>query len=382
MTITYFGNYLNHHSLGISDAFYNAIGDGFHFVATLPVDPAQLKGGGDYSHQRRYCLPVGDTPSLITQANMLAVSSDVCLFGGDSLHYAVLRAKKNPKGLSFEVGERCLKRGVINILSPRLIQWWWSYFRFFEKSNFYYLCSSAFAAQDLNFLGAYKDRCFKWGYFTKVDEDFDVVASKLDASTSEITPLMWCARFLKWKHPELPVQLAARLKAKGYRFTIDMFGGGEEFENTKKLISRLGVEDCVKLRGNLPNEDILNEMRKHDIFLFTSDRNEGWGAVANEAMSNGCALVASDEIGSTPFLIQNGVTGLSFKSRNVDDFTKKVKMLIDNPEFLTEIRRNSCSIMQSVWNPSNAVDCLLNLIDDLSLGKELTIVEGPCSRSY
>ena len=34
-------------------------------------------------------------------------------------------------------------------------------------------------------------------------------------------------------------------------------------------------------------------MEKADIFLFTSDRREGWGAVANEAMNSACALVVS-----------------------------------------------------------------------------------------
>ena len=33
-------------------------------------------------------------------------------------------------------------------------------------------------------------------------------------------------------------------------------------------------------------------MEQADIYLFTSDRNEGWGAVANEAMNSACAMVA------------------------------------------------------------------------------------------
>lgn len=40
---------------------------------------------------------------------------------------------------------------------------------------------------------------------------------------------------------------------------------------------------------------------------------KGWEAVANEAMSNGCVLAAADTIGSTPYLIKEGVTGFSFR---------------------------------------------------------------------
>ena len=116
------------------------------------------------------------------------------------------------------------------------------------------------------------------------------------------------------KHPELPVMLAKRLKDKGYNFHLDMYGRGDELYPTQQLVKSLALNDNVSFYGSLPNEEILKEMRKHEIFLFTSDRNEGWGAVLNESMSNGCAVVASNLIGSVPFLIQDGENGMVFKS--------------------------------------------------------------------
>ena len=196
---------------------------------------------------------------------------------------------------------------------------------------------------------SFKDRCYKWGYFTKVDSDFEVEAAVQGTSTSEITPLMWCARFLKLKHPELPVQLAARLKERGYKFVLDMFGSGDELERTKALIKELGVEDCVNLRGSLPNEEILKEMRKHSIFLFTSDRNEGWGAVLNEAMSNGCTVVASDAIGSVPFLVEDKTNGLIFKSENIESLFEKVVFLIEHHNDRKQMAINAYKTMRNVW---------------------------------
>ena len=40
----------------------------------------------------------------------------------------------------------------------------------------------------------------------------------------------------------------------------------------------------------------------HIFLLFTSDRNEG--AALNESMNSGCAVVASDAIGSVPYLMR------------------------------------------------------------------------------
>ena len=55
-------------------------------------------------------------------------------------------------------------------------------------------------------------------------------------------------------------------------------------------------------------------MEKTGIFLFTSDRQEGWGAVLNEAMNSGCAVVASHLIGAVPFLKKKKKNGLVYSS--------------------------------------------------------------------
>lgn len=82
----------------------------------------------------------------------------------------------------------------------------------------------------------------------------------------------------------------------------------------------MNVGDCVSLIGNMPNDEILALMQKSHIFIFTSDRNEGWGAVLNEAMSNGCAVVASNMIGAAPYLIKQGENGYIFKSGDVRSY--------------------------------------------------------------
>lgn len=46
-------------------------------------------------------------------------------------------------------------------------------------------------------------------------------------------------------------------------------------------------------------------MRESHIFIFTSDRGEGWGVVLSEAMANGCTVVASNKIGAAPFLVKH-----------------------------------------------------------------------------
>lgn len=379
MTIAFFGNTLNLHQAYVADALFELTCGNYIYVETVP--PSQdNKSGGKLQLQRQYILRAYESADAQKEALQTSREADVALFGANSLEYEVERMRTTGR-LAFEVSERWLKRGWLNLLSPRLLKNMWYYNTLFRNKPLYKLCSSAYGAGDQYRLHSFKNRCYKWGYFTKVDNDFEVEAVVQGASTSEITPLMWCARFLKLKHPELPVQLASRLKEKGYKFTIDMFGDGEEFERTKSIIKELGVEDCVKLRGNLPNEEILKEMRNHSIFLFTSDRNEGWGAVLNEAMSNGCAVVASDSIGSVHFLVEDKTNGLIFKSENIDSLSEKVMYLMEHPNERNQMAISAYKTMRDVWSPTRAAQNLLQLIEDLKAGNDSSIPEGPCSKA-
>ena len=394
MTIVFFSNILNHHQVFFTDAMYELIGDNFKFVATTLYDDENLKGGQNY-RSRPYCLLAAESIENRNQALLYAGTADVCLFGACAQEYAITRAKVNPNALSLEIGERWLKKGCINIFSPAFRQWWFNYIRYYRKSNFYKLCASAFAAQDDEKLGCYKGRHFKWGYFTEVLlEQRTVIRERKE---DEVIRLMWCARFIKWKHPELAIECAKRLKADGYKFQMDMFGDGLMRERIEELsikygLSVLSLKDShisqfstlcndIVFHGNVPNEMIKQAMRESDIFLFTSDQQEGWGAVANEAMAAGCCLIASDKIGSTPYLVRNGINGFMFKDKDATSLYKIVKHVIDNSEGRIIIQNHARKDMINIWSPKNAAESILHLVNDLQSGKDTSILEGPCSKA-
>lgn len=377
MKIVFFSNFINHHQSIFADELYKNTDENYIFIETMPMFDWLKSGGYDDFSSRPYVLQAWKDDASKKKAEELCVNADVAIFGADSLDYQIIRAKTGK--LSFEASERWLKKGILNLLSPRLLRNMWYYHTLFRKKPVYKLCSSAYAAGDQYKMFSYKDRCYKWGYFTRVD-DYDIEASLDNRQATEFR-LMWCARFLKWKHPEMAIKLAARLKAKDYAFTLDMYGSGVELERMQLLARQLDVTDVVRFCGNLPNDQILEQMRCHDIFLFTSDRNEGWGAVANEAMSNGCVLVGSDAIGSVPFLVKDGENGCVFKSCDLGSLMNKVEYLLNNR---TEIRRlavNGYLTMKTVWSPENAARNLMTLIDDLRNGRDTSVADGPCSKA-
>ena len=380
MQIVFYSVVLNQHQAPVADCLWELTQHNFVFVEL--TKSVENKGGTEDYSSRPYLLCAWMSKENERKAMNLTQTAECCVFSGiDALPFEKERMKLGL--LSFEMGERWLKQGVKNIASPRLLKWLLAYhLGGWARKPLYKLCSSAFCADDHKKLKSFYGKCYKWGYFTKVDERLVVEASQ-DVSTAEtLHTLMWCARFLRLKHPELPVQMAARLKSKNYKFVLSMYGNGVELDKTKALVKQLGVEDVVLFKGNLPNDEILEAMRKHEIFLFTSDKNEGWGAVANEAMSNGCAIVASDAIGSVPFLVKDGENGCVFESCNLDSLCEKVEWLLDNADKRRQLAVNAYQSMRDMWSPQNAAEKFLELVGNLKNGKDSSICDGPCSKVY
>lgn len=375
MKLVFFINYLNHHQAGIADELFAILGkEGFAFVCTAHPNESELKGGKDFS-DRPYCINATSSAADRIRAIELAKSAEVCVFGALSQEYAIVRALNNPKGLSFEVSERWLKRGVVNLLSPNFIKWLRNYIKYFRKANFYKLCSSGFVSSDDEMIRCYRGKHFRWGYFTNITHNLSHTYS------DKTIKLMWCARFLKIKHPELPILMAFKLKKLGYTFQLDMYGTGPEEAATKLLAREYALDEYIRFHGFIPNTEAVRAMQKSDIFLFTSNREEGWGAVANESMSSGCALVCSDAVGSAPYLIKEGITGFRFKSGDVDSLTQTVKYLLDNPKVIKNVGQSAREYLSTVWSPQNAAKSLLTLIDDLQHRRDSSILEGPCSKA-
>ena len=391
MKLVFYSLILNNHQANVADELWEQTSHSYCFVELANLQAEHRKGDThDYS-DRPYLLRAWQSDKDYSKAMELARTANCCVFSGvQALPFQKERMKLGL--LSFDMSERWLKRGFVNLFSPVILKMFLAYhIGGWSRKPIYKLCCSAFAAGDQHKLLTYRGRCYKWGYFTKVGK-MDVEAST-DVSISNITPLMWCSRYLMLKHPELPILMAHRLRNEGYNFVLDMYGSGEYESEAKKFVEELGIGGIVRFVGTKPNDELLSDMRKHELFIFTSDKNEGWGAVANESMSNGCVLVASDGIGSSPYLIEEGQTGMSFCSPKVsssfghpdmkalDALCEKVAYLLDHPQERIAIRKHSLALMQDVWSPKVAAERLLVLMDCLQKGQETMFENGPCSKA-
>lgn len=378
MTVTIFSNFFNHHQKPLADELYKRLGDKFTFVATIPMPESFKKSGYDPLANTPYVLNVYKSENMEKKAMELGWDSDVVIHGAAPLIYIIKRIESNK--VTFRYSERIFKKSHFQKFNPRALWHQYKLHTQFRNKNLFMLCAGAFTANDLSWIRAYPEKMYKWGYFTKVEEiDIKSILEKKRLSKFKI---LYVARLIDWKHPEMAIFLGKMLKEKKYDFEINIVGSGTLESYLKRLISKHNLDEEVKMKGNIPNESVLQLMRQSHVYFFSSDRNEGWGAVANEAMANGCTLVGSHLIGSIPYLIKHGKNGLVFESENLDDAFRKIAMLIEDRNFCEKLAFHAYKNISEIWSPKQAAENFLRLTNSLLNHHTNNIIDGPCSKAY
>lgn len=376
MKIVFASNYFNHHQKPFCDAMYNLIGDGYHFIETEPMEQERRDMGWGGEVKPAYVKQSYTDESTKALCQQLINDADVVMYG--SAPYSLVEPRLRAGKLTFKYAERIYKTGCPFHKLP------WHFYRntirYRRYKNLYLLCASAYASADFSRTFTFLNKAYKWGYLTEVKryEDLDgVIAGKRPNS------ILWVARMIGLKHPEQALEIAKRLKAEGYDFNLRMIGNGELESTMAQQILDNNLSDHVEMLGAMKPDEVRRYMEDSQIFLFTSDKNEGWGAVLNESMNSACAVVASHAIGSVPFLVKDGENGLIYKDGDMDDLYEKVKSLLDHAEERKRLAKQAYATMAEEWNPENAARKLLQLFKEILNGnaRPFPFAEGVCSKA-
>ena len=369
MTVTFVSNYINHHQIPFCNAMYKALEGDFCFIQTQPMEDERVQmGWGQDVKKLPYLKLYYEEPR---ECKKRIDGSDIVLFGGvEDEHYIAdrLLAKKTVVRLS----ERIYKSGQWKAISPRGIRKKYHDHTRYRKEKVYLLCCGGYVASDFHIVRSYPDKMFKWGYFPET-RTYDIDAlfrqKQEKRKQKESVSILWAGRFLNLKHPDAAIRAAARLKADGFQFTLTMVGGGEKEEQLKDMVAQEGLSDVVTFAGFQKPDRVREYMEAADIFLFTSDYKEGWGAVVNEAMNSGCAVVANCAAGAVPFLIKHGENGLIYPHKSEAVLYKELKMLLEQEGMIEALGRMAYRTIAEEWNAEKAAERLLALLPLLAEGK-------------
>ena len=351
-------NYLTPHQLPFCLAMQKETGTKFFFIETaaLPEERKRL-GYPNLGGQYDFVLNATINTETFKQALKIANESDVVIIGSAPDRFIEQRLNENK--LTFRFSERIFKKSYFDPFR------WGKYtlknLKYCNK-NLFFLLSSAYAAHDYKRCGIREDKMFKWGYFPEVSKDISVEIKK------EHRKCVWVGRFLAWKHPDDAIRAVIQLNKKGYEVSLELIGDGEMSSFLHNIVERNNAESYISFKGNQPYEKVRDYMRGAEIFLFTSDYNEGWGAVLNEAMDSGCVVVASHAAGSVPYLIKNNENGLIYNFEERGQLVEKIENVLQGKVSVKAIERCARETVAKEWSASNATKKLIDFCDAFFAG--------------
>lgn len=381
MKVTFYSNFLTHHQVPFCIEMQKRLGEDFKFVSTMRIFKWRLDMGfKDLDKEYDFVVRAYENDEEYNKAKKLALDSDIVIIGSTTDELIDERLKQDKITFRYRARVFIFLDGFFKtIFNKEKMQLFYNrHIKYRKNKNLYMLCANGYGASDFNLLHLYKDKIYKWGYFLETNI-YDIDKLIEEKEKNEKMQIIWVARFINWKHPEIVLKLAKNLKNKNYNFNIKMLGTGVLEEKIKQRIEKENLSDVVQVVGQVPSDKVKDYMEEANIFIGTSDSREGWGAVINESMNAGCAIVANKKMGSVPFLITDNENGYTYK--NYKDLEEKVIKLIENKKLREKFSKNAYKYITEKWTANMAVNNLMELFESIIEKKETNIKKGPASKA-
>jgi glycosyltransferase involved in cell wall biosynthesis len=136
-------------------------------------------------------------------------------------------------------------------------------------------------------------------------------------------------RLHRVKGHDTAIRSIQRLTGQGRDVVLSIVGEGPERDRLAELAGALGVADHVRLRGSLPEHEIIALLREADAFLLAS-HSEPLGVAYMEAMALELPTIGT-HAGGVPELITDGVDGLLVAPHDEAGVADAVARLMDDP---------------------------------------------------
>lgn len=173
--------------------------------------------------------------------------------------------------------------------------------------------------------------------------------------------LMYLGRLKKYKNVETAIKAFAKIIDEYQDAIFSIAGTGETFPKLQRLVKKLKIEDNVKFLGRISEQEKI-EMYAQSWFVVQPSQIEGWGITVIEANTCRTPVIASRVNGLVDSVV-DGTTGLLVPAKNIDQFAKAMKQLIQNPDYLKTLSENAYAWSKN-FNWDESADQFRTLISE------------------
>lgn len=386
MKLAYCTNIWNHHQGPVCTELAKLLGpDDFRVLLYQPLDHK-------YSLNRinmGWNLNPPDEPWIVgppktcasvdySEQTEIACNCDVLVYMSSVPYITqeLLRARKKQGKLSMLMGERLYKvkrPWYYSILPNKIVGCYIARHRFMS-SGVHFLTMGHGCVEDFGTLGVGTDCTWRWGYLTTSSYEFSKKPSH------DKVQVGWCGRMIDWKQVDLIIKAVALLsKEVRNRMKVTLVGNGDQEDLLRRLVVEFNLGDIVEFRDSMSAIDVVDFMKMLDIYVFPSNRREGWGAALLEAMDKGCVPIANESAGSTLEVVEDGLNGFVFKDRDVRTLAERLEYLVLHPNERQSMGQCAWQTIQG-WTPAVGARRLIALVDALKRNSAVHFKNGLCAK--
>ncbi|WP_180028523.1 glycosyltransferase [Acinetobacter sp. YH16032] len=170
---------------------------------------------------------------------------------------------------------------------------------------------------------------------------------------------MYLGRLIHLKGVDLLLKAFSHIKNEDWCLII--VGDGCDKKKLVNLSIHLGLDKNILFCPSVSSNDVGEILSAADVIVLPS-REDGWGVVLNEAASLGKPIIASDMVGASWHLIEDGQNGYKFKSNNFKDLQIKMEIYTNEKISLLDHGSHSLKLFKK-FNSEAMANNLINALD-------------------
>jgi glycosyltransferase involved in cell wall biosynthesis len=190
----------------------------------------------------------------------------------------------------------------------------------------------------------------------------DSIRKQLDIPADAFVVIQ-VSRLIPVKAIEVTIEAVAKASTMTDRqLVLALVGDGSEKQALELRAAQAEVD--ARFLGFLEGDDLVDAYAIGDVAVLLS-RRETWGVVINEAMASGLPIIATDRVGATADLVENGENGFVVESGDAEGAASSLAYLAENPEVRARFGNRSRKLIQQ-WDYNAGVNDLVGVLQALT----------------
>lgn len=140
-------------------------------------------------------------------------------------------------------------------------------------------------------------------------------------------------------------------------YELKIIGDGPLYKELKEGLKKT---QNIDLLGRLPYHQTIEYIKRSSFLIFPTECYESTPRTVIECFNCGVPVLASD-IGYMKELVQDGFSGMLFRTQNIDDLICKIQYLMTNRDLLVRMGKNARKVYEEKYTPEKNYHLLMDI---------------------